>query len=591
MKNLLNQIIGKKFRLHRVRIAAIFILICVMATCGLAIESAQEQKTQQVPADVNENVNKMLSLAGQIASKSIQLQRMKVQKSPQEEIEKVENEIEEIKVQMNSLGEKLGENAELASRQLAEKILSKLQEFSEKYGLPISEEIIEQFKEAIQDVLEAIEVETDSNDKTPLHFAAMNNHIDTAEMLISKGANVNAKDFDGNTPLHLAASGGNPEMCKLLIEKGAEVNAKNTEGRTPLDLAAAGGHRQTAELLIDKGAAVSSKCLKNEDILNKDYIPETSTINEQGRIVDKIDYPFEGDPQIIGIWKSIDFVNEIGDFVPGQRQWKVGELYLKELVFLPEGKTFKPWLTWTNGLIFHAGDKTASKYVIKELNGGSYMFFEWKSGDYTIRAMKPKYYVLKKMPQEKDADEKLPADLKAFDEWSMRNFKKFLDCGQYESDEDDLINQLNGGKSEEYYRAINALACMRSEKAVPSLAAVSFSKQEKDNRNRWMAVRALGLIGDKAVIGDLIHLLYHPNSNTRLYARISLIRITDKDLGPDWKKWALWYKRKVDDDFSTRRIKWTDNKEWADEKLQRKKDSEWLKKLQDEQEIKNKYQQ
>ncbi len=44
----------------------------------------------------------------------------------------------------------------------------------------------------------------------------------------------------------------------------------------------------------------------------------------------------------------------------------------------------------------HSGSKTASKYIIKEIDGGKYMFFEWKSGDYTIRGMKPYYYVLKK---------------------------------------------------------------------------------------------------------------------------------------------------------------------------------------------------
>ena len=36
------------------------------------------------------------------------------------------------------------------------------------------------------------------------------------------------------------------------------------------------------------------------------------------------------------------------------------------------------------------------EYLIKEIAGSKYMFFEWKSGDYTIRHMKPKYYVLKK---------------------------------------------------------------------------------------------------------------------------------------------------------------------------------------------------
>lgn len=45
----------------------------------------------------------------------------------------------------------------------------------------------------------------------------------------------------------------------------------------------------------------------------------------------------------------------------------------------------------------HHGDKTASQYTIKKINGCNYMFYEWKSGDYTLRGMKPYYYVLKQV--------------------------------------------------------------------------------------------------------------------------------------------------------------------------------------------------
>lgn len=133
------------------------------------------------------------------------------------------------------------------------------------------------------------------------------------------------------------------------------------------------------------------------NISKKSHIPSTSTINENGRIVDKIDYPFVNDPEVIGTWKSVDFVGEIKQFEPSKRRWKHGELYFKELSILSNGKTFKPWWTWTKGLIFHSGDKTASKYTIKQIDGSKYMFFEWKSGDYVIRQRKPSYYVLKKV--------------------------------------------------------------------------------------------------------------------------------------------------------------------------------------------------
>jgi len=110
---------------------------------------------------------------------------------------------------------------------------------------------------------------------------------------------------------------------------------------------------------------------------------------------DNIDLPFVNDPQVIGEWESVDFVADISGFNPDHPNW-TGELFLKGLTFREDGRTAKPWLTWTKGVLIHHGDKTASHYEIREIKGMSYMFFEWKSGDVTISGMKPHYYVLKK---------------------------------------------------------------------------------------------------------------------------------------------------------------------------------------------------
>lgn len=111
--------------------------------------------------------------------------------------------------------------------------------------------------------------------------------------------------------------------------------------------------------------------------------------------VDNLDLVFIDDPAAIGRWKSVDFVETASEFKPGGPHW-TGDLYLKELVLLPGGKFEQPWWTWTRGVIMHSGDQTASHYEIREIDGAKYMFFEWKSGDYTIRHWKPQCYVLKK---------------------------------------------------------------------------------------------------------------------------------------------------------------------------------------------------
>lgn len=165
-------------------------------------------------------------------------------------------------------------------------------------------------------------------------------------------------------------------------------------------------HRKPHYYVLKKDSAES---LKIEPMFGKKAdIPPTSTINEKGYIVDKIDYPFINDPEVIGTWKSVDFVDKIEQFQVGEKHWKGrgGKLFLHEMIFEKDGKLISKNdklpngfpKTWTNGLVLYNNDtKTASKYIIKERNGSKYMFYEWKSGDYTFRRMKPAYYVLKKV--------------------------------------------------------------------------------------------------------------------------------------------------------------------------------------------------
>ena len=58
------------------------------------------------------------------------------------------------------------------------------------------------------------------------------------EYLVSKGANIEAKDDYNYTPLHLASYFGKPDIVKYLVSKGANKNAKDKDGKTPYDLAA-----------------------------------------------------------------------------------------------------------------------------------------------------------------------------------------------------------------------------------------------------------------------------------------------------------------------------------------------------------------
>ena len=140
-------------------------------------------------------------------------------------------------------------------------------------------------------------------------------------------------------------------------------------------------------------------------------------------------------------------------------------------------------------------------------------------------------------------------DQKAVIAWTDRQFRPFFDRRTFDgwSPEDlkDLeaksIDALNGPRSREYYQAINTLGALRSTNALPRLRQIAFERVDRNNRDRWMAVRALGIIGDLQSIPDLIHLVYHGNPNTHWWAQVSLVQLTGQNFGGDWEDWGKWW--------------------------------------------------
>lgn len=54
---------------------------------------------------------------------------------------------------------------------------------------------------------------------------------------LNRGANIDARDQNGNTPLHLAALMGLAELTEKLLKWGADPNMVNGNGQLPLELA------------------------------------------------------------------------------------------------------------------------------------------------------------------------------------------------------------------------------------------------------------------------------------------------------------------------------------------------------------------
>lgn len=74
--------------------------------------------------------------------------------------------------------------------------------------------------------------------RTAIHSAAEERGAELLlDYLLSKKANLNAQDDEGQTPLHLAALAGNGEQVALLIVRGADTSLKNDAGEDPLTAA------------------------------------------------------------------------------------------------------------------------------------------------------------------------------------------------------------------------------------------------------------------------------------------------------------------------------------------------------------------
>ncbi|XP_018108058.1 ankyrin repeat domain-containing protein 26 isoform X3 [Xenopus laevis] len=131
----------------------------------------------------------------------------------------------------------------------------------------------------------------DKENRTPLHIACANGHLDAVKLLLESksklnlcdndnrspllkaiqcqqescaavllehNADPNLVDINGNAALHLAALIPSVSIAKQLLEHGANINATNKEGCTPLILAVTENNDEIVEFLLKEGADVNA---------------------------------------------------------------------------------------------------------------------------------------------------------------------------------------------------------------------------------------------------------------------------------------------------------------------------------------------
>jgi ankyrin repeat protein len=91
---------------------------------------------------------------------------------------------------------------------------------------------------------------------TPLHYAAFFGQAELADLLLRKGADVDAEAANPTRvrPLHSAVARGDLTICRRLLSAGANPDRQQQAGYTALMSAALHGNRELADLLLEHGA-------------------------------------------------------------------------------------------------------------------------------------------------------------------------------------------------------------------------------------------------------------------------------------------------------------------------------------------------
>ncbi|KAL7988844.1 protein fem-1 homolog C [Protobothrops mucrosquamatus] len=130
------------------------------------------------------------------------------------------------------------------------------------------------------------------NNFSPLHLAVDKNttcvgrypvckfpSLQVTAILVECGADVNARDSDDNSPLHISALNNHPDIMNLLIKSGAHFDATNLHKQTAIDLL---DEKEMAKNLIQPINHTTLQCLAARVIVNH-------CINYQGHIPEKLE--------------------------------------------------------------------------------------------------------------------------------------------------------------------------------------------------------------------------------------------------------------------------------------------------------------
>jgi uncharacterized protein len=86
---------------------------------------------------------------------------------------------------------------------------------------------------------------------TPLHYAAASPGAKALQVLLARGARIDARSPNGTTPLMMAAQYGTEDAVNLLLKQGADAKLRNDLNLGPADFAQRGAREALARRLAE----------------------------------------------------------------------------------------------------------------------------------------------------------------------------------------------------------------------------------------------------------------------------------------------------------------------------------------------------
>ena len=108
---------------------------------------------------------------------------------------------------------------------------------------------------------------SDPQGQTPLTQALRSDNFlggKTFDFLLSHGASLTKANSDGQSPIHAAAAQGDGDAVSRLLSGGVSVNARDAFENTPLHLAVAAGSPDVAVALLNAGADINLRNARGE---------------------------------------------------------------------------------------------------------------------------------------------------------------------------------------------------------------------------------------------------------------------------------------------------------------------------------------